>query len=284
MKNDRSSNRVQQEPHKQPSAIPIPPDMPQGKETNCECNKGENTDITHLEKRLTKDERWMLIFTGIMAFSSAITVIVAFLQWDSMRRQLAEMQGSGKQTDLLIQEVTQQAMAANRLAIVANSSLAESKAQFQRDQRPYIIPTIEPFPVHPPGAPLQAKYFLVNYGKSPAMKVSGYAAILIGRDALKQADEWFTADINQRFNTQIGTMIPQGIPNGLNKDKYAYIPSKKVVSVEDAEMMNKIDNSVVIVMRHVYFDSAGNRHGTDSCYAMLKTWEASFCNNHNEIY
>jgi hypothetical protein len=284
MKDGPPCNEIEHQARQQGTKTPFPNDLPAAIAANSKRNNKKGNPVDDLENRAQSAEKWMVFLTGLIVAVTIAGVAVAYRQWSTMDRQLKEMQDSGKQTDLLIRQVTEQAKAANQLAEIARNSLIENRAQFHRDQRPYIIPTVEPAPVHPVGAPITAKFFLVNYGKSPAIKVSGYAAILFGRDALKQADEWFAAKVNQRFNSKIGTVIPPGIPNGLNREKYTLLSGEKILGGKDVELINKVDYSVVIVMRHLYFDGAGNSYRTDSCFTMLKTWEAAYCQDHNEIY
>lgn len=235
--------------------------------------RGENKQGEEI-KALSKRVDLGLWFSGVVAATAIVSSYVAYLQWNAIR-------GGGEQTDQLIAQVTEQAKAANRLAEIARDSLAESRRHFQADQRPFIISNVAPR-APKVGASLEARVSMINYGKTPALQVGTYATVLIGPDALKQADRWFANDRQQKFDTSIGNIIPPGIPVGLSRE--IPISSIKKLTPEDMETLISQDNQAVFVARHLYFDTAGNSFGTDSCYRLLKGWVTAFCERHNEMH
>ncbi len=210
-------------------------------------------------------------------------VIVAHFQWKTMQGQLEEMKGTGKQTDDLIAQVTEQAKAANRLAEVADASLAESRDHSKRALRPYLLPTIEPGSLVP-GEPIKARYYLVNYGQTPALKTYSITGVFVGRKAMKEAEKWFADQTTQIYETNAGPPIPPGVPSGRNNEKFIPIPSRRSITAQDIAMIAEQDYSVVIASRHIYRDGFGNTYGTETCHMMTKTWEAAYCPSHNEMY
>lgn len=253
-------------------------------------NKNGSNEVKRLQNRLDRYRRllehgnkWEFRFSAVIATAAVVSAVVGGSQWYFMSRQLDEMDGNSKQTDKLIAQVTAQAEAVNRLAEIARESLAESRDHSQRDLRPYVIPSIEPGPLVE-GLPITARHFLVNYGKSPALKTSGYMAVFVGKDALSQADKWFAEEINQHFNTELGAAIPPGVPFGVNRERSAVVPNKRVITKEDIDLILRRDYSVVIVSRHLYFDGLEKSYGTDTCFMMTSRWEAAICPRHNEIH
>lgn len=232
----------------------------------------QDKEIQALSKRVDLG----LWFSGVVACAAVISALVAYLQWDAIR-------GNGEQTDRLIAQVTEQAKAANRLAEIANASLSEGRDHSRRDLRPYILPTIEPGALIE-GVPVRAKYSLINYGKTPALKMRTYGKVFVGRNALKEADQWFAERVDPGIYADFGAPIPPGVPNGLNKEKYLLIPNERPMSKEDIALVRDRDFTVVIVSRHYYLDGFGETYWTDACFMMLKTWEAGYCQHHNEIH
>lgn len=281
MKDNPPSNEIQQQPEHQGTEVPLADNFPSAKTCDSKSNNEKKTRIERLEDRIRTAEKWMIFLTGLIFVVTVAGVLAAYLQWKTMDGQLDEMRSNGKQTDKLIAQVTEQAKAANRLAEIASTSLAENRQQFQSDQRPYIISNIVPV-IPTEGAPLSGRVSVVNYGKTPALKVGTYTSIFFGRDAMKQADRWFAAERNQRFDTEIGTSIPPGIPVGLSRE----IPSssEKSVTREDIDLIMHNDTAVVLVARHLYFDTVGNSYGTDSCFRVLKGWLTAYCEGHNVIH
>jgi hypothetical protein len=149
-----------------------------------------------------------------------------------MSRQLDEMHGSGQQTDRLIAQVAEQAK-------VAREALEENRRQFQRDQRPYVIPKAVP-KILMPDQDIVVDLQSGNYGKTPAMKVGGKAGIFVGEDALMLAYQWFDKEAPKVFMRSTGVVIP---PNTLlaasNRSDLLFFTGRLIAAQEFDSLMKK---------------------------------------------
>jgi len=138
----------------------------------------------------------MISLTAAITIITLFGVAVAYLQWTAMRDQMNEM-----------------------------------RSQFQRDQRPYVMPTkVEPFPFAA-GKPIMVNLRWVNYGKSPAIKVSGRSAIFFGANALEQADRWFELIEASKPLTSIPErIVPPGVPTDLKEAEFSTLSSIKAIT------------------------------------------------------
>lgn len=251
MENESSSQDIQQQSEQQCTDIPVMVDQPNSITTNTICEQGSKSEVDFLKDRINAAEKWMIGLTGLIAFVSICAVGVAYLQWDVMGGQLKEM--------------------------------SNSRSQFQQDQRPYLIYGITPNTLVA-GRPISVNISLGNYGKSPAVKVKGRGAIFLGVDAMKQADQWFELEAPKPLPTNVGTIVSPGTSATSEKPQFSTLTSSNVVSQQELDFLTNFDFSIVIVSRHEYFDIAGNRYWTDSCYSYLMTGAIPNCPKHNEIH
>ncbi|MBI5920668.1 MAG: hypothetical protein HY847_03355 [Betaproteobacteria bacterium] len=284
MPNENSGQDVQQESGQQGTGIPLSVDQRRGIPTDTVSGDSNEANVSLLKKlgnRIKDPEHLMIVLTAAMAFAALCGVVVGSFQWITMKGQLQEMRETGKQTDALIQQTTAQAIAATKLAEIANASLGETKRQFEQGQRPYVVPFI--VPTEPTGGTrIRADLVIPNYGRSPAVRVAVGGTIFFGKDAMKQADIWFALRAPEIFNASSGTVIPPSIlndPRQLNT-----VTSKTIITQQEVESVVRTDYSIVVVSRHVYFDSAGNRYWTDSCFSYLATKAIPRCPKHNEVH
>lgn len=290
MDNQPSSNDVKQESAEQSSAVPLSDNLPVGKGESCNCNNKDNARIDSLEKEAKSTDIWMALLTGLIAAITFGGVVVASFQWktmkdqsDTMQRQLDEMRSSGEQTDKLIAQVTAQAKAANRLAEIANESLDETRRQFQRDQRPFLVPNMVPRP-GVTDSKIAVDIHMINYGKTPALRTGGLVAIFSGADALSKADKWFEREAPKAFGVKGELIVPQGIPPTPEFQKYLTLEGNKLADQEDFISLLDKDMTIAVVGRFIYFDTAGNRYWTDLCYSNLATKAVLTCPKHNEVH
>lgn len=250
MQNETSSQDVEQQPSQNSTPIPLPPHQPNSIPASCICDEGKQTDISTLENRIKSGEIWMICLTAAISIITLFGVVVAYLQWTAMRDQMNEM-----------------------------------RSQFQRDQRPYVMPAkIDPYPFDA-GKPIIANLYWVNYGKSPAIKVSGHGAIFFGVNAREQADRWFELiEASNPLSSVPERIIPPGIPSNLKEAEFSTLSTKRAINQDELDFLTKNDFSIIVVSRQVYFDGVGNRYWTDSCFSNLATMAIPHCPKHNEIH
>lgn len=232
--------------------------------------------IDALEKRLRRKEVLEFWFAAAIAVSTVSSAFVASLQWHTMDRQLEEMRGSGLQTDRLIGQVAEQSQ-------VARESLAESRLQFQRDQRPYVMPKAVPLTFEP-NREVAVNLYSGNYGKTPAMKVGGAAKIFLGDNALIQAYRWFDKEAPKVFARSNGAVIPPGTPaSGIDAIR-STIATDYIVSEQEFASLTKKNFSIIVTFRQAYLDTAGNEYWTDMCVGFLVPNAIVNCPLHNEVH
>ena len=166
---------------------------------------------------------------------------------------------------------------------IAFFQLSAMRNQFQWDQRPYVISLSMPL-VLIPNQRIMFDYLNGNYGKSPAIKAGGIAGIFLGDDALQRADLWFNNEAQKVFSRRNETIIPPNTPASNIEARRTTASSIRPVSDEELNSLMKKDFSIVVVMRQVYLDGAGNQYWTDSCISNLATGAIVECNTHNEIH
>lgn len=100
-------------------------------------------------------------------------------------------------------------------------ALKDTQDNFIKDQRPYIWSSALKTNPMKAGEKLSAHVFFANYGKTPALKSGSGGKILWGKDALEQADEWFTNWDNSPPEIRNSSMIvPPGIPPPDKEENY----------------------------------------------------------------
>lgn len=222
---------------------------------------------------------WVQVLVAIGTLIGLIfTVRFAAEQWRMM--------------NLTLEEIRQQ-------TITARLAIAQSKGQFQIDQRPYIWIPYAQYVVHP-ASPIDAKFVLVNYGKSPALEERGTYEIFFGPDSLKKADDWFKEwgtklppikkgeDINRAGSLNI---IPPGIPTDIRTGGEAAIAhSTDIPTSADVNEDIRGKLQIVAVGHYEYKDLANNSYYTNVCYiripdfAFAEKGVMAKCNKHNEIH
>src|ERR1700674_1490410 len=92
-----------------------------------------------------------------------------------------------------------------------------STQQFRQDQRPYIWHTSVNNDFLHNGNGIVAIIQLSDFGKSPAIDERAIGKIFAGRNAMKQAEDWFVNLGNRRLGSEDAspTIIPPGIPQAI---------------------------------------------------------------------
>lgn len=263
-----------QQPINEPPVIPL-------NVGKVEPKRDPNTPGANHKKRKRKPlscaEIWAVAL-GIVAILVAAGTGVAIIRQDVIaNRTLSEIQ---KQYPKLAES-----------ADAASRSADTVKSQWLNDQRPLVLaPIVKPSSLMVGQRPMMNVYF-ANYGKDPALKASGKAAIFTGKKALKQADAWFKVEDKKANLGPPTAIIPPGIPQS-EKDGsvtsngiMTTVVAKESLSQDDFNFATTKDDGVVVVMREQYFDSLGNRYWTDQCWTKLKTGAVAQCpQGHNEVH
>ena len=251
MKDQHSSQGIQQQPSQQGADVPFSVDHPSSTQTECvggKDNEPNVNDFESLRERIRVDEKWMVYLTAALVIVSIGGVITSLLQWNTMRDQLNEM-----------------------------------RRQFTQDQRPYVMPTHVEVEQFTPGRQIIIKLRWVNYGKSQAIRTSGPFAILYGANALEQADRWFEIEAPKPRVSAPERVVPPGIPSNPLEAEFSTLVSPNAISQDEFDLLRRTNFSIAVVIRQVYFDVAGNRYWTDSCFSNLAGSIAMpDCPKHNE--
>lgn len=279
MDDNNASNKIEEQSKDNTPETTPAINSPECVVANTESQKKTYTDINLLKKTVFKERGLSLMLSAVVSFASLCSAGVAYLQWDTMRNQLSEMRESGQQTDKLIGEIT-------KLSNAAIGSLEENRLQFQQAQRPFLVTHLIPKP-HTGSGRAAVDMLIVNYGKTPAVKVNGIGTIFIGKDSMENADKWFETEAPKAFLSHSDIILPQGFPSDTNLRKSSEIQSTEIIS--EANFQNLLENfmGIIIVSRHVYFDAFGNRYWTDSCFSNLPSSgviKVLNCPRHNEIH
>ena len=203
---------------------------------------------------------------------------------DKYAERVANLEGRMSSTGRRMEYLTA-AIAAITLigSAIAYFQWDTSKRQFVRDQRPYVMSRIYPFPVAP-DQPITITLRTGNYGKSPAIKQGVGAAIFFSANAINDADDWFKKEAPKIFVSRNETIIAPNVPASHEDANVNTLLSYKAVP---AEMFNDLlasDFSIIMVARHVYFDTEGNQYWTDICMGRLASGAIVYCPKHNEIH
>jgi hypothetical protein len=206
-------------------------------------------------------------FTAILLF---FTVIFARKQWTEMHRTT-------------IQSI-RSADASNEAAQQAKVAIFQSKHQFIQDERPYLW-TIEDRD-HPEG-PLHVnleegeynnkiafRYWIKNYGKSPALKVRSESYISFNRIDPEDDIQW------KGFPDRSGIYAP-----GDSYFKTAF--SKELADASTAQALRERPAKnlppIAIHVRIEYFDQSGNRYMTELCMVTQPNGVIANCKKHNNL-
>jgi len=78
-----------------------------------------NSESQELKRRIQRGEKWMIIFTGLIAVSTISYAVIAYYQWGVMRDQLAEIRSGSSDTKTLAESAKEQTTNIEKLAIFA---------------------------------------------------------------------------------------------------------------------------------------------------------------------
>ena len=165
---------------------------------------------------------------------------------------------------------------------------------FRQDQRPYIWGISEgPKIIVPLGNDsnpqrITGKVVLVNFGKTPAQRVSATGKVFFGPNAIKNTYDWISSVPNPLPPTdgtevRSQTVIPQGIPPRDTTGSWIFYSDQGVLT-RDAQYIGAHLSSVVLSLRVQYFDVFGRRYWSDICYVSDVRGTYGDCDRHNEVH
>lgn len=204
-------------------------------ETNGKEEAGQGTDnyFSDLKKSFKASTRTAKFFIELAALA-----VVVIYTWETYRTN----------------NLTQCALHQSESQF--SKSQATSKQQFQDDQRPYIWFQGSDPPRKRTDGKLEAKIFVANYGKTPAMKVRGIARIFLGEHARDKADEWLKQmDKGTLEDRDISVaLLPPKVPEDYRKEGFG-IPAitEDIPKTTDLQYAVTHNFGKVIVGRMEYY-------------------------------
>jgi hypothetical protein len=194
-------------------------------------------------------------------------------------------------------------------ACLTREAINNNAKQFQIDQRPYVwTNNIKPEISIQAGQRMWANISLIDYGKSPALKLRIVGKIFIGTTAKQDADQWFAIFGDKSFSDpeQSEIVVPPGIPPPIPTPAAPQVPTKpgmpepepstfggggyftvmsdKVLGQPDVNYILSTEESAVIVARLQYFDGFGNLYYSNICMSRFTSGAVPSCSKHNEIH
>ena len=227
-------------------------------------------------KPKSKDDPWWKLALECFVGAAVITyTAVAAWQLKTMNKTYGEIQ---KQT------------AAAQCAVkTAQESLKVGREHFQKDQRPYLWPTMPMGTSIEVNKPIKAGLGFVNYGKSPAVDYRCAARVFFGKNAAKDANQWFEEHRQYGISREKGYkslgVVPPGIPaSGDKPSSYATAVSREALDASSARYITDNDFAIFIVAHVDYFDISGGSYWTERCVTSLKSRAWANCETHNDVH
>jgi hypothetical protein len=173
-------------------------------------------------------------------------------------------------------------------AILTRMAIKDSREYFTKGERPYVWNSaVQPRNMIP-NQRISADIHFVNYGKSPALEAHGIGKMFFGKDALKQAYDWFDSLGNKALDKAVAgstSIIPPGIPADPQKtDVFTTILSDNIATQNDITYIVGTDFSAVIALREQYSDTSGNIYYSDMCLFHFASNAIGECKEHNKMH
>ena len=102
--------------------------LPHASNTESGSEEAIKTKTQELEERIARGEKWLIFFTGVIAFSTIAYAVIAGFQLGVMTRQLAEMQSGSAETKFLAESAKKQADNTDKLATAAINQVKQLEA------------------------------------------------------------------------------------------------------------------------------------------------------------
>ena len=178
----------------------------------------------------------------------------------------------------------------------AIQSVNQSRLQFEKDQRPYVlVRSVSNFALAA-GSPAGVDVVLSNYGKSPALRKVSYDIVLLGPSAEDDVEYFFDAEPKTSPPVLTGGEITL-VPNSPDCAKWplpsagadfqcvgGHVQSRgEAPNKDQVEWLLSHDFAVVLVGRIFYEDMAGNKYSTEYCFRRLATGAFAACTKRNEV-
>jgi len=212
---------------------------------------------------------WLTFAFEVLTFAAlCIYSYFSYGQWQAMRDQIYVMTLGVGQTQHMLDQTAMQTRAAQQSAIAAQDAIAQSRNQFIRDQRPYLmfgkVQLEDEKGEIKVGQIIQYKVEFWNYGKSPALKVKGMAIVLFGQGSEETADKWFEGlpgppPLHIKHGSV--SIVPPG--GDWNHPPYTAAVSPVAPNAEAMNFIGTHDPAIYIIGRSYYDDMAGNHYFTD---------------------
>lgn len=129
----------------------------------------------------------MIVFTGIIALMAIAQFFVFKWQWDAMRAQLNEMKTTSQQLDKLVEQATQNAVAAQRSADAAKIN---AEALMAGERAWLLVDGVRAQGDFARQGTPRFTYTVANYGKTPGFMISAkaYVQMAPGIDAIDDTE------------------------------------------------------------------------------------------------
>lgn len=242
------------------------------------------------EKLVINDKFWIVLATFVIAGATIRYTVYARRQWKALNDQFPLLKRS--------------ADAATSAAEIANNTLADQKAAFQIEQRPYLVLDGPPQFLAPPAAnsEIQADITLKNIGRTPAFRVIWEDALIEFKPSAKTPAGYvrlrqFLIHHYKRLEGKISSAQKElsTFPLGMHAEQdlapeatlFSTSQEQVILSTNEFSALQTVGGSFTLFDIGVadYRDSFGKEYETDFCYVYWgpdpRTWH--ICDSHNTI-
>jgi len=195
MPDDTKPDTVQQDSSADPSVPPAIKEQLESSHVTQMSSEDMNAKIQNLGDEVHKAEKWMIWFTGAIAFFGLCTVLVGILQWHVMNGQLGEMKSGGVDT--------------RDLAVAAKNQADLQREQLEGTTAAIVIFSDVRITRNPTTNDEEVVISLLNQGHVIAPEVH----------ASLQIDTVSFVDLKTVFGSQKVTVVGQQVRDGSNWSK-----------------------------------------------------------------
>jgi hypothetical protein len=268
---------------------PFSPNQPNTANANTTRGSEVKTDVKILQNRLKSAEKWMIVFTGIIAFLALFQVVAGLLQWGAMKDQLAEMRTGSGDTRILADAAKRQADKAEaisgnvqrsadqmeRIAENTEKALKTSVVASRLEERAWVeIAPMKATKIL--GTPFNAfRYALVpkNVGKSAARGIVVHVApqLTVSAQDTERASAihvWQDMYLTGRIKIKIRGKL-EALPNSQRAEQKVLGPGEAFsIPIQISGSEPSVDSKMVseLIGRVDYRDEFNVRHWMRFCY------------------
>jgi hypothetical protein len=160
------------------------------------------------------------------------------------------------------------------------------REQFTSDQRPFVwVHGVDPVTFDKGNGQLAMNFYVVNSGKTPALKEYLHRRLFYGENAVRDAYDWFDR-VEPGMPKGGGAVPPGGVPDEFHQAPVwatARTPADKRVTQSEFDDAMAHERGIVIAVRIGYEDVGGNTYTTDFCMFRSINGSMPFCDEHNTI-